>query len=67
MSKILGKYKDDYEDSSYDDRFENSNFCEIYYPYNKKNNIECCLKVINKENLKNQDYDFILERINKEQ
>ena len=66
MTKILGKYKDDYEDIVYEDNYENGIY-QIYTAYNKKNNSECCLKAISKEKLKTQNYDFILERINKEQ
>ena len=66
MSKLLGKYKDDYVDIVNEDNDEN-NIYKIYTAYNKKNNSECCLKVINKEKLKTQDYDFLIERINKEQ
>ena len=66
MAKILGKYKDDYEDLVNEDK-NVSNMSKIYIAYNKKANRECCLKVISKEKLKNQDYDFLLERLNKEQ
>ena len=66
MTKILGKYKDDYEDIVYEDNYENSIY-KIYSAFNRKNKSECFLKVISKEKLKTQNYDFILERINKEQ
>ena len=66
MSKILGKYKDDYEDVMIIDS-ETTSLSETYHALNKKNNKLCCLKVISKKKLKLQDYDFLLERINKEQ
>ena len=66
MAKILGKYKDDYDDVVSEDNYENCIY-KIYSAINKKNNSQCCLKVINKEKLKTQDYDFLLERLNKEE
>ena len=66
MAKILGKYKDDYEDVVNEDNNETS-MSKIYSAYNKKNKRECCLKVISKEKLKIQNYDYLLERLKKEQ
>ena len=66
MAKILGKYKNDYEDLVYED-VKSNDMIKIYTAYNKKANRECCLKVISKEKLKTQDYNFLLERLNKEQ
>ena len=65
MAKILGKYKDDYEDVVNEDNNETS-MSKIYAAYNKKNNRECCLKVISKEKLKIQNYDYLLKRLEKE-
>ena len=66
MKKILGKFKDDYDDVIYEDNYDN-NIYKIYSAFNKKNNTECYLKVISKEKLKTQDYNYLLERLNKEQ
>ena len=66
MAKILGKYKDDYEDLVNEDK-NVSNMSKIYTAYNKKADRDCYLKVISKEKLKTLDYNFLLERLNKEQ
>ena len=64
MAKILGKYKDDYEDVVNDDKNE-TGMSKIYSAYNKKTNLDCCLKVISKEKLKIQNYNYLLERLKK--
>ena len=64
ISKLLGKYKQDYDDIIFEDE---TNMSRIYKAFNKKNNICCCLKVISKEKLKFQDYNFLLERLKKEE
>ena len=66
MEKLLGKYKDDYEDVINEERYDSS-IGKIYYAHNKNTNSECFLKVINKEKIKNQDYIFLQERLKKEQ
>ena len=66
MSKILGKYKDDYEEVVEEDKF-GTGLGKIYSATNKKNGTSCNLKVISKEKIKNQDYIFIQERLKKEQ
>ena len=66
MTKFLGEYKDEYEDVSHEDEYETS-MSKIYTAYNKKYNRECCLKVISKEKLKIQNYNYLLERLKKEQ
>ena len=66
MSKLLGQYKDDYEEIVNDDKNE-TGMSKIYSAYNKKTHTECCLKVISKEKLKIQNYDYLLERLQKEQ
>ena len=40
---------------------------KIYSAYNKKTNRDFCLKAISKEKLKTQDYNYLLERLKKEQ
>ena len=66
MSKLLGEYKDDYEVIVNDDKNE-TGMSKIYSAYNKKTHTECCLKIISKEKLKIQNYDYLLERLQKEQ
>ena len=66
MLKLLGKYKDDYEELE-NQLKEETSISTIYRAYNKKDKINCCLKIISKEKLKSQDYDFLIERINQEQ
>ena len=66
MSEILGKYKSDYQDIVSEDK-KDTNMSKIFIAFNKKNNNECCLKVISKEKLKTQDYNYLLERLKKEQ
>ena len=66
MAKILGKYKDDYEDLVSEDK-NDSNMSKIYTAFNKNDKTECCLKVISKEKLKAHDYNYLQERLKKEQ
>ena len=66
MEKLLGKYKNDYEEVLNEERYD-SNIGKIYIARNKNTNLDCCLKVINKEKIKNQDYIFLQERLKKEQ
>ena len=66
MLKLLGKYKDDYEELE-NELKEETSMGTIYRAYNKKNKEKCCLKIMSKEKLKTQDYDFLLERIKNEQ
>ena len=61
---LLGEYKDDYEDIYFINEFDNY---KIYIAYNKKNQYDCWLKVINKEKLKLDDYDYFLEQIKREE
>jgi serine/threonine protein kinase len=44
-----------------------NNIIQIYRAYNKQNESECCLKVVNKEKLKLGDFDFLLDQIKKEE
>ena len=70
IKEILGEYINNYNElfliSDYDNSLDNNNI-QIYHAYNKENECECCLKVINKEKLKLGDYDFLLEQIKKEE
>ena len=66
MLKLLGKYKDDYEELEKEIKEETST-STIYRAYNKKDKKKCCLKIISKEKLKIQDYDFLMERIKNEE
>ena len=61
MSKVLGKYKSDYENVIL---LENNNKNEIYTGHNKKNNKDVTLKIINKEKFK--DVNLLREKLNKE-
>ena len=63
-SDFLEKYSKDYKDITF---VEETKFSKIYKAYNIVNKRDCCLKVINKEELKNDDYDFLLEQINREE
>ena len=63
-SNFLEKYSKDYKDIVY---IEETKFSKIYKAYNIANERDCCLKVINKEELKKGDYDFHLEQINREE
>ena len=64
----LEKYKNDYEEFVNDEKDDN-NMTQIYKGTNKKNNTDICLKIISKEKLKAQDYNYIvsLERLKKEE
>ena len=61
---VLGEYKNNYEDIFFDDE---TNTSKIYKGYNKIFNRDCCLKVINKEQLKMGDYDLLLQQIKREE
>ena len=66
MAEFLGEYKNDYEHVMKIEK-ETTSLSETYQAFNKKNQARCCLKIISKEKLKIQDYDFLRERIEKEQ
>ena len=59
--KILGPYANDYEDITLK---EETNTGLIYIGTNIKYNRNCALKVINKNQLKLGDYDYLLNQIN---
>ena len=63
---ILGKYKNEYQDLMKEDNDETS-MSQIYKGTNKEKDEEVCLKIISKEKLKAQDYNYFVERLNKEQ
>jgi len=63
-SDFLEKYSKDYQNIVF---LEETKFSKIYKAYNIVNARECCLKVINKEELKKFDYDYLLEQINREE
>ena len=66
QSSQLGNYnyKSDYKDIF---SIKKTNHSEIFSAINKETGKNCCLKVISKEKLKNGDYDFLLDRIKKEE
>ena len=61
MSKILGYYKNEYENIVH---LENNNKKDIYAAYNKNDNRDVTLKIINKEKFK--DVNLLKEKLNKE-
>ena len=61
MSKILGKYKGEYEDIMF---LETNNKNDIYEGYNKNDKRDVTLKIINKEKFK--DVNLLREKLNKE-
>jgi len=68
MRKELGE--DNYEEIYLMDNYYtsfNNNCIQFYETYNKQNDFQCCLKIINKEKMKLGDYDFLLEQIKKEE
>ena len=64
MAEFLGQYQDDYEEIISN---EETQFSKIYSAYNKIQKRPCFLKVINKEEMNKGDYDFLLEKINREE
>ena len=62
---ILEKYQDNYELEA--SPFIESNTSKIYRGYNKINNREVCLKIIDKKKLEFGDYDFLLKQIKREE
>ena len=64
MVDFLGKYSDNYEDFN---KIEETKLCKIYTALNLKYKRNCILKVFNKEKIKKGDYDFLLEKIKREE
>ena len=60
----LEKFKDNYSDIFFVDEINNG---KIYRAYNKIEDKEVCLKVIDKEQLKLGDYDFLLKQLKREE
>ena len=61
---ILGEYANEYEDLAFE---EETNTSKIYTGLNKKDNRYCYLKIINKEQLKEDDYDMRIEQLKREE
>jgi serine/threonine protein kinase len=66
LTEILGQYLNDYKDL-FSLSEEDSNRGIIYQGYNIKDNRECTLKIISKQQLKLGDYDFLLQQVNREE
>ena len=64
MAEFLEQYAQNYEDVSI---VEETNLSTIYQAFNKKDNRTCFLKAISKEKMKKGDYDFLLEKIRREE
>ena len=64
MSELGEQYINDYDDIFFE---EETNTAKIYKAFNKQYQRDCCLKIISKENLKNGDYDSLLEQIRREE
>ena len=64
MVDFLGKYADNYEEII---KIDETKLSKIYSAYNLQYNRNCILKVIIKENMKLGDYDFLLEKIKREE
>ena len=63
MTYFLGKYVENYEDII---KYEETKLSKIYFAFNKVQNKVCSLKSISKEKIKEENYDFLIERINSE-
>ena len=63
MTSFLGEYENNYEEILKD---EESLINKLFFAFNIKSNRTCYLKVIDKENIKKFDYDFLNAQINKE-
>ena len=64
MAHFLGQYKDYYEEVI---KIEETQLSKIYSAYNKYYNRPCYLKAISKEQMKKGDYDYLLEKMNREE
>ena len=64
MAEWLGQYEQNYEEIT---RVEETHLTTIYQAFNKIEKRNCCLKAISKEKMKKGDYDFLLEKINREE
>ena len=64
MATFLGQYIYNYEEIL---ESEETQYGKIYTAFNIIKNRRCCLKVINKDQLKLGDYDFLIGRIRREE
>jgi len=62
--KILGQYNNEYEIMGLRDE---TGLCEAYYGTNKNLERDCILKVINKEHIKQLDFDLIMKQLEREE
>ena len=64
MSKLLGQYANEYEIISLR---EETGLCKVYYATNNNQKRDCILKVINKNHLKQLDYDLMMKQLEREE
>ena len=62
--KILGQYNNEYEIMGLRDE---TGLCKAYYGTNKNLERDCILKVINKEHIKQLDFDLIMKQLEREE
>jgi len=62
--KILGQYNNEYEILGLRDE---TGLCKAYYGTNKNLERDCILKVINKEHIKQLDFDLIMKQLEREE
>ena len=71
MTKFLGQYAANYKEICLVDNFQEdkieTNDNKFYTAFNKITNKEVTLKIISKQKLKEGDYDFLLEQLNREE
>ena len=71
MAEMLGQYINNYEfnhdDNDEEDGFEERDDNQIYRAYNVIRNQKCILKVINKKDLLEGDFDLLMEHIKNEE
>ena len=65
MKDILGKYYDEYEEI-HGMEIETDK-AKFYEAYNKNDNRNCVLKIMDKKKLEEGDFDFLMEQINNEE
>ena len=64
MASFLGQYSDDYEEVI---GIAETPLSKIYSAYNHKKNRNCYLKVTNKNEMKKGEYDFLLQKLQREE
>ena len=64
MAEFLGKYAEDFEEVTENTKTQ---LGAVYQAFNLKENRSCYLKIIEKEKLQKGDYDFLLQKIQKEE